>query len=191
MTLLQTHLKSIGACANARKWAGKRTPQQTWDECERHDWLLWWAARTPVNTRQQIVLVACDFAETAFKHLPKGEKQPQELVAALRDWADKPTDKKFEHIKLLQKNLYATYAAAATADAVVDATYAATYAAATATYAATYATVAAAAAAADAAADAAAFNATYAAARKESLSKARDLIRLRLKLPYQKEEVTK
>ena len=190
MTLLQTHLKSIGACADARKWAGNRTPQQAWDECERHDWLLWWATRTLVNTRQQIVLVACDFAETAFKYLPKGENRPQELVAALRDWADKPTDKKLEHIKLLRKNLYVADAAAAAAAAAAYA-----YAAAAAAAAAAYAAAAAAAYAADAA-DAAAYAYAAAAAaaadaRKKSLSKALDLIRLRLKLPYQKEEVTK
>ena len=51
-TELQEHLASIHACDEARTWAGDRTPQQAWDESPRADWLLWWAAKTETNSRQ-------------------------------------------------------------------------------------------------------------------------------------------
>ena len=55
---LQQHLEKLRACQEAREWAGERTPQQAWDECERADWLLWWSAATGAD-RKEVVLAAC------------------------------------------------------------------------------------------------------------------------------------
>lgn len=47
-TLIE-HLDDIEACAEAREWVGTRTAREAWEQCERADWLLAWAHRTPVN----------------------------------------------------------------------------------------------------------------------------------------------
>lgn len=39
---LQSYLRSIGACRDAREWVGDRDLVQAWAECPRGDWLLWW-----------------------------------------------------------------------------------------------------------------------------------------------------
>jgi hypothetical protein len=141
-TILQAHLEALGACREAREWAGDRSPLAAWDECERADWLLWWAARTKVDTKQKIVLAACACARQALRFVPADEKRPLRAIEAAERWAKNPTEKKRK-------------AAARAADAAAYA------AAARAADAAAYA--AAAAAAAARAADAAAYAAAAAA----------------------------
>ena len=41
ITPLQAHLASIGACSDACTWAGTKSARETWETCERADWLLW------------------------------------------------------------------------------------------------------------------------------------------------------
>ena len=81
-TNLQIHLAQIGACAEAHTWAGSRTAQQAWDECERADWLMWWIGKTyrthvrKSNSHKNIVLVACACARRALTHVPAKESRP-------------------------------------------------------------------------------------------------------------------
>ncbi len=89
---LQEHLISLNACYWARKWIGDRTSAQAWNECERADWLLWWAARTPANTHQQIVLAAAGCAGLALRFVPAGEDRPRLAIEAARRRASEPTE---------------------------------------------------------------------------------------------------
>ena len=58
------------------------------DAIERADWLLWWAARTPVNLHQSLVLAACDCARTALQYVPAGEDRPRLAIEAAERWND-------------------------------------------------------------------------------------------------------
>ena len=90
-TELQEHLASIHACDEARTWAGDRTPQQAWDESPRADWLLWWAAKTETNSRQDVVRAACLCARRALRYVPPGELRPLRAIEAAERWADEPS----------------------------------------------------------------------------------------------------
>jgi hypothetical protein len=90
-------LQRLGACQEAIQWVGNRTPRQAWDECERADWLLWIAAKMKGNnTRQQIVLAACDCARLALRFVPAGELRPLQAIEAAERWANDPTEKNRE-----------------------------------------------------------------------------------------------
>ena len=91
ITPLQKHLAEIHACQEARGWAAERTAQQAWDECGRADWLLWWAAKTTVNTHQDIVRVACACAWRALRFVPEGEQRPRLAIEAAERWTSDPT----------------------------------------------------------------------------------------------------
>lgn len=93
MRTAHEHLISLGACNEALEWASQyTTAQQIWDNCERADWLLWWAARTEANSHQQIVLVSCQCARRALKYVPEGEDRPRLAIEAAEAWATNPTE---------------------------------------------------------------------------------------------------
>jgi len=172
---LRAFLKNRLACKAGMDWLGKRDSSQMWAECKRPDWLLWWAGQ--VVSRQELVLAACDCAETALRYVPEGEDRPRLAIETARRWARGEAD--VQEVRAaraaagyaaaaaaVDAAAYAVYAAAVAADAADAAARAAAgYAAAAAAVdAAAYAVYAAAAAAdaADAGA-AAAYAATYAA----------------------------
>jgi hypothetical protein len=163
---LREFLISREACLAAMNWLGKRDSDQMWSECERPDWLLWWAGQ--VVSRQELVLAACDCAETALHRVPEGEDRPRLAIDAARRWA---------RGEVTVKEVDAARAAAISS--YINAGYAASYAALTA-YAtpAPFAALAAAAAAEEAAraaardaADAAAY-AAYAADAADAAARA-------------------
>jgi immunity protein 5 of polymorphic toxin system len=159
----QELLTKLGACPEAVIWAKGKSLLEVWKQCERADWLLWLCGRMVGKkgwpTREEIVLVSCDIAETVLplfeKKYPE-DKRPREAIEVARAWATCPKS---------DKKKAAAYAAAAYAAAdayAAAAAYAAGYAAAP--YAAAAAAYAAAAYAAYAAADADAAAAAYVAA---------------------------
>lgn len=89
---LQDHLKNIGACEEARQWAGTRSALEAWEQCERADWLLWWAAKTPANDHQGIVRAACACARRALVYTPSGEERPRLAIEAAEAWTENPND---------------------------------------------------------------------------------------------------
>jgi hypothetical protein len=91
MTTLQQHLKDIGACQEARAWAGDRTPRQAWDEAPRADWLLWWAGRLGVD-KVLLVRCACQIARTVLHLIPAGEERPRLAIEAAERWCENPTE---------------------------------------------------------------------------------------------------
>ena len=146
MTEFQTYLKNSGACTDAREWAGERTAQRAWDECERPDWLFWWAARANVD-RKLIVRAGCQCARTALKYVTSGEGRPLRAIETAEAWCDG---------KATIEEVYAAgRAAARAADAADAAAYAADAYAGRAAARAAYAADAADAYAPYAAADAA------------------------------------
>ena len=74
-TEFQRWLDSVGACYSARGWAAKRTAEVAWRQCQRGDWLLWWAANAGVE-RKVLVMAACVCARTALPHVKTGELRP-------------------------------------------------------------------------------------------------------------------
>ena len=149
---LRAFLENRLACQAAMDWLGDRDSDQMWTECRRPDWLLWWAGQ--VVSRRELVLAACDCAETALRYVPEGEDRPRLAIEATRRWA---------RGEATVKEVDAARAAAIAA--YINAGYAASYAALTAyatpaPYAAHSAAAAAEEAARAAAEDAAAANAT-------------------------------
>ncbi len=187
MTKLQTLLKKQIACPRAINWVGDRNLETAWRECERADWMLWLCGRMQGtdgwSTRQEIVLTACNCAESVLEIFEKKyphDKDPRNAIATARAWAKGKAS--------IEEVRSASFAASSSGDtaACTAAAYAAyaTYAAAyTATYAADTAAYAAdtAAYAADAAAYAAADAAD--AARNKKLKALADLVRKQLKVP--------
>ena len=181
-------LTLLNACPRAREWAKGKSLQSAWKTCKRGDWLLWlsghMAGKPGWPTRNEVVLAACDCAETALQYVKAGDDGPRKCIETVRAWADGKASR--YDVETARRAAAASYAAsyasyaadashaaaaAEAADAAAYAADAAAYAddaaasytataAASATYApyATYASYAADAAtayAADAAADAA------------------------------------
>lgn len=140
-TKLQRHLKSLRACVEARKWAGKRTALGVWRGCQRADWLLWWVAKTDANENKRIALAACACARTALKYVPVGEDRPRLAIEAAEKWVHNPTSKNLGRMRdaiysadlissadnaaysAVKAAAYAAKAAVSTAVAVSDAIY--------------------------------------------------------------------
>ena len=142
---LRQFLTSREACEAAMDWLGDRDSARMWAECKRPDWLLWWAAHSV--PRQELVLAACDCAETALRFVPQGEDRPRLAIETTSRWAR--GEATVEEVRAAARAARAADAAARAADAAARAAYAATRAARAADAAAR------AARAADAATDAA------------------------------------
>ena len=172
----QTLLRSKGACDEARDWVNGHHMRQAYEKCERPDWILWMAGRmagTPgFPTVEQIILAACDCAETALKYVPEGEERPKKAIEAARAYAKNPS-------------AGAAGAAARAAWAAGAAAGAAGAAGAAARAAGAAARAAAGAAGAAGAAAEAAWAAAEAAANKEMC----DLIRARFNLKWKRRAI--
>jgi len=81
---LRHFLAERDACKAGIDWLGDRDSARMWAECERPAWLLWWAGQ--VVSRQELVLAACDCAETALRFVPEGEDQPRLAIETTRRW---------------------------------------------------------------------------------------------------------
>ena len=117
-TTLWQHLESLRACKEAMSWIGARTAREAWDQCPRADWLLWWAARTPANTRMQLVRAAAACARTALVFVPDGEDKPRLAIEAAENWAASPSAAAAAYAAA--SAAYAAAAAAAAAAAHVE-----------------------------------------------------------------------
>ena len=159
-------LTELGACTEAVKWAGRKTPKKAWETCKQSDWLLWIAGKLNID-RKKLVLAACACARTALKYIPAGEDRPRIAIETAEAWTR--GEATIEQVRTATHAAHAAAHAAYTAHAayVADAAAQAAYAAyaahsAYAADAATYAAYAAYAAHSSPAADAAA-QAAYAA----------------------------
>ena len=96
---LADSLESIGACDEACEWVGGRDLKTAWYECDRPDWMLWLCGRMAGKpewpTRQQIVLFACDIAESVlpiFEIRRPGDNRPRAAIETARKWANGDAD---------------------------------------------------------------------------------------------------
>jgi hypothetical protein len=171
-------LRAMGACREAVDWVKGKSFAEAWRECERADWMLWLCGRMIGKagwpTREQIVLVLCDLAETALPFYEKkcpNDLRPRKSIEVTRAWAEGKAT--IEQVR---------EARAAAADAANAAANAAAYAAADAADAAANANANAAANAAAAAAANAA-DAAWRQKRLEVLKEFANKVRERLKVP--------
>src|SRR5690242_11317253 len=84
-------LTRLRACTEAREWAEGKSIAETWQQCERGDWLLWlcgnMANKEGWPTRQQVVLAACACARTALRFVKEGEERPLRAIETAEKWA--------------------------------------------------------------------------------------------------------
>jgi hypothetical protein len=85
MKTTKTILTELGACPEAVRWAGRKTPKKAWETCNHGDWLLWVAGKIDID-RKLIVLAACACAKTALKYLPVGEDRPRIAIETAEAW---------------------------------------------------------------------------------------------------------
>lgn len=124
------------ACEPAIKWLGERDIEQTYNDCERGDWLLWLAHKLGLSANKRRWVGVAGRCAATVKYRMKDERS----IAALR------ACEQYEQGIISDKELYAANADAADAAyaayaanaayAAADAAYAATAAAANAVYAA-------------------------------------------------------
>ena len=114
-------------------WLGDRDSDQMWAECQRPDWLLWWAGQTV--PRRDLVLAACDCVETALQFVPADEDRPRLAIQTARRWANGEATLEEVAAAAHAANL-AEYAAPLSARADAYAAHAAAHAAYAAEYAA-------------------------------------------------------
>lgn len=73
MTKLDRLLRKLGTCDEARTWAATQPDlEAAWTNCERGDWMLWFAGKLSgppdSESRRRLVAAAVDCAALARKH---------------------------------------------------------------------------------------------------------------------------
>ena len=184
MTTFQEELRQLGACHEASEWVGERTREQAWADCERVDWLLWYAVRVGA-TRQQVVTCACRFARLALQHTE--DTRVLACIETTESWVRGEAtldDVRAAGSAAWSAAYAADYAAYAVAWSATDSAAYAAYAARSDAYAAYDAAYAAWSSAADSAADSAAYadyaawSAAWFATRRQCCDVVRDVILL-------------
>lgn len=161
-------LTDMNACTEAVEWVGDRDLQKAWKECERGDWMLWFAGRLGINLRT-LTLAKARCAKLVI-HLMEDERSRKAVEVAEKFGLGQATCEELDEAR--------DNAAAAYVDATDTATY--VYAdTATAVYADVTDAVAlsAAYAVADATADAVAASAAYAYAKRKVLKQCAEICR--------------
>ena len=113
---LVTYLQNKNACRSAMEWLKDRDLFRMWEECEKGDWLLWFAAKVGID-RKVIVRTACACAREALRFVPDGEIRPKTAIETAERWCN--GEATIEQVR------NASSAAAAAADAYAAAAYAA------------------------------------------------------------------
>ena len=115
-------LKKMGACEVAVEFAAKYSSlQETWDACDRGDWMLWLigkkAGKPDSKSRKKLVLTACKCARLSLKYVEKNDKRPLITIQTVEKWAKGQGDISLADVR-------AAYAAAdAAAYAATDIVY--------------------------------------------------------------------
>ncbi len=102
-TALFRHLRSLGACASGIDWIGERTPAQAWEECERVDWLLWWAAKANPDSGPRIILAMCACVRMALVHVPSGEDRPRLAIEEAESYIAKLDEESHARLAIATK----------------------------------------------------------------------------------------
>lgn len=102
------HLEAICACTQAVRYVqeNKHNLERAYVECERGDWLLWWAGKIGLEPKR-VVTVACQCARTVLEFVPDGEARPRKAIETAEAWVrDEAT---IEEVR--KAAAYAAYAA--------------------------------------------------------------------------------
>ena len=93
-TALYRYLDNLGACEEALEWVDDNSlndPQTAWDMCPDARWLIWVVephlGKPGWPTRRELVLAACDCAETVAHLVPEDEDRLWGVLATVRRWA--------------------------------------------------------------------------------------------------------
>ena len=127
-------LTDLDACDDAIKWAAQqRNRQQAWQDCERGDWMLWYAGRVAggkvgSKQRKRLVLCACECARLALPYAGENKDVATKAIETAEAYCRGETTE--------QEVRVTADAAFAAADAAYYAYYTAVRAAANAAYAA-------------------------------------------------------
>jgi hypothetical protein len=115
------------ACEDARLWAEGKDLKTVWETCERADWLLWLCGKMADQpnwpTRKEVVMAACDCAETALKFVKTGEDRPRNCIEVVRAWGR--GEATIEKVREARRDAYAAAADATDATDAADAAAAA------------------------------------------------------------------
>ena len=71
------------ACLDAVEWAGDRTPQQAWAQCERADWMMWFYAKSKKPDKKKALAVAIYANKLCLKEYEKNypdDKRPRDTI---------------------------------------------------------------------------------------------------------------
>ena len=118
---LVTYLQNKNACRSAMEWLKDRDLFRMWEECEKGDWLLWFAAKVGID-RKVIVRTACACAREALRFVPDGEIIPKTAIETAERWCN--GEATIEQVRNAS-SAAAAYAAAYAAAAAAYAAYAA------------------------------------------------------------------
>ena len=185
---LDVQLRAMGACREAVEWSKGKTFSEAWQQCERPDWMVWLCGRmcgaAGWATRQQIVLLVCEFAESSLSIFEKrypNDQRPRKAIEAARAWAN--GDATVEQVRTAcAPGFYASYGGYDNAAVAQAAAYVAVYV--SAAYVAVYASAAVAAAVAAAAyAEAVDSCVAFRKKKEEVLREFADKVRERLRVP--------
>ena len=118
-------LQKLGACEDAIEWVGDRTPTQTWRDCKRGDWMMWILAKHVDQkgwaTRDELTLLACDFAVRAVKKYwtDKSDTRPMDAIIAARRCVMARTNENIESASSASRAAMASASSASMAAMVV------------------------------------------------------------------------
>ena len=118
---MKTKLIELGACEDAREWAGDKTIDEIWATCHGGDWMLWLAKK--LNIDKRVLTLAKGHCANTVRHLMNDERSIAAVDMAIKYGEGNATD-----LELAAASAAAAYAAAssaAAADAAADAAYAA------------------------------------------------------------------
>lgn len=131
-------LKSENACKGGIKSVGEFSAKEFWDNCQRGDWLLWWAQKVNIDIRL-LTLAKARCAETVI-HLMKDDRSKEAVRVAISYGQGFATKDKLKDASDAASDA-AAYASDAASDAAAyaaNAANAAAYAANAAFYASDY-----------------------------------------------------
>ena len=115
--MFKPELKKLNACSEAVKWAGDKSLEKIWEECERGDWMLWLIHKSELCDLKLKTLIKVECAELVA-HFLTDERSKNALIVA-RNFAE--GNATIEELNTAADAAYAAYAAAAYAYAAADA----------------------------------------------------------------------
>lgn len=108
----QKRLKQLGSCSESRIWAKELTAKEAWEQCERGDWLLWWA--TKENVSLNLIMIAKGKVAETVMHLMNDERSKKAVQCAI-DFGEGKIS-----IDMLNKSASEAYSAAHSCSYVED-----------------------------------------------------------------------